>query len=71
MRLPDRLFRILRRVYLAQERLRREEARRALEAEDRRMREHYKALHARHVAGTCGGAAAGCCYVPCVPRVDS
>lgn len=71
IRLPDRLFAVVERVYRAQDRLRRVELRAAVRREDERMRSYYTALIARHDAGTCGGAEAGCCYVPCVPKVGS
>jgi hypothetical protein len=69
MRLPDRLYRLLERAYLHQTRLRRRADRDRLAAEDAHMRAHYARLHTRHLAGTCGGKAAGCCYTPCVPHV--
>jgi hypothetical protein len=70
VRLPDWLYGALERVYFAQRTIRREEAQRALEAEDRAQRAYYNDLRQRHAAGTCGGAEAGCCYVPCIPRVS-
>lgn len=71
IRLPDWAFRRLERIYRVQDRLRRAELRRQVEDEDRRMRAYYADLSIRHDMGTCGGAAAGCCYVPCIPLVDT
>jgi hypothetical protein len=69
IRLPDRAFTLLERVYKAQNRLRTAERRLALKAEDARQRAYYADLSDRHDMGTCGGKEAGCCYVPCVPFV--
>jgi hypothetical protein len=69
MRLPDWLFARLERVYLAESRRRKAEARTALDEQDRRVRAFYAALLAAHEAGACGGPSSGCCYVPCVPPV--
>lgn len=69
LRLPDRAFRLLERVYRAQNRIRRIELREQVRREDERMRAYYADLQIRHDMGTCGGAAAGCGYVPCVPLV--
>jgi hypothetical protein len=71
IRLPDRVFVVIERVYREQYRMRRAELRAAVEKEDRDMRAYYARLAVRHEAGTCGGAEAGCCYVPCVPKVSS
>lgn len=67
-RLPDRLFAIVARIYRAQDRLRRDEAREAAERRDREQRAHYERLRAQHAAGECGGAPR-CPYVPCVEPV--
>lgn len=69
IRLPDRLFTVLARVYRAQDRIRRREARERLDAEDRAFRVQCAINRLKHEAGECGGAEAGCRYVPCVPRV--
>lgn len=69
MRLPDWVFRLLERAYRQQDRIRRAERRADLESQDARMRAYYADLRIRHDMGTCGGEAAGCCYVPCVPFV--
>lgn len=66
IRIPDRAFAVLARVYQTQNRLRVAERRAALKAEDARMRAYYDDLSIRHDMGTCGGPAAGCPYVPCV-----
>lgn len=64
MRLPDWMFARLERVYLDQRSARRKEsAAQALRAWADRVRD-------AHDMGTCGGAAAGCPYVPCVPLVS-
>lgn len=69
IRLPDRVFRILERVYRAQDRLRRAELREAVLRQDRSLREYFARQQIAHDMGTCGGVAAGCGFVPCVPRV--
>lgn len=53
-RLPDRLFAIVARIYRAQDRLRRDEAREAAERRDREQRAHYERLRAQHAAGEYG-----------------
>jgi hypothetical protein len=70
MRLSDRAYQALERLYFAQRTIRREESERRLAEEDAAQRAYYNALRQRHAAGTCGGAEAGCCYVPCIPRVS-
>lgn len=65
MRLPDRVFRVMERVYHTQRAIRREEQRCRLETEDAMMREYFRRLEATHDAGACGGAAGGCRYAPC------
>lgn len=70
MRLPDRVYRWLEETYLAQRTIRREEGRRRADEQEARQRAYYNDLRRRHQAGTCGGAEAGCCYVPCIPRVS-
>lgn len=71
IRLPDRAFRVIERVYRAQDRIRRQELSQRVRAEDEWMRAYYADLSIRHDMGTCGGSEAGCCYVPCVPLVTS
>lgn len=69
IRIPDRAFRIIARVYRAQDRIRRAERAAELRRQDEAQRAYYSDLIERHTAGTCGGAEAGCCYVPCIPPV--
>lgn len=69
-RLPDWLFRPLDRLVVVQRRIRQREAEARLIRENAVVREYFARQHAAHLAGTCGGAAAGCGYVPCVPRVS-
>lgn len=69
MRLPDSLYLRLERLYLSQRRTRREESRRRADEQDRRLRAYFARQTALHEAGECGGAEAGCGYVPCVPPV--
>jgi hypothetical protein len=69
IRLSDRVFAGLSRVYFAQKRLRDAEAREALEREDAAQRAYYDALREAHAIGLCGGAPR-CPYVPCVKPVD-
>lgn len=64
-RLPDRLFLILERAYLAQRRIRRDEDRRELERQDQAMRAAAARDHARHDSGACGGYDGGCRFYPC------
>jgi hypothetical protein len=71
MKLPDWVFRRLEIVYLGERDRRRKEDRRNLDLDEQVMRAYYDELRAAHKAGTCGGASAGCCYVPCVPKVTS
>ena len=66
MRIPNRLFSILERAYLAQRRIRREENRRKMELEDQAARWAYARLEALHAAGACGGKENGCRYYPCL-----
>jgi hypothetical protein len=68
-RLPDMLYRPLNRFMAAQGQIRRVENDRAIQAEDAAARIFYAELRQRHTVGRCGGVAAGCPYVPCVPRV--
>jgi hypothetical protein len=68
-RLPDRLFRPLDRLVVVQRRIRQREAEARLVRENAVVREYFARQLAKHEAGTCGGASAGCGYVPCVPRV--
>jgi hypothetical protein len=70
MRLPDLIYRPLEQLYFRQRDIRRAELRHAVAEYDRRLRASADALYERHTAGTCGGQANGCYYVPCVPKVD-
>lgn len=69
MRLPDLLYQQVEKLYRAQravrEREREERARRQTAA----TYAYWQDFYARHGTGTCGGAANGCPYVPCVPRI--
>lgn len=65
IRIPDRAFRSLERVYRAQARMRREDLHRKMQREDAAMRVQFAKEEAAHVAGQCGGATAGCRYYPC------
>lgn len=69
MRIPDRAFRLLERVYLHQNRIRRAELRERVAAEDRALRAYWDRKSEAHDSGRCGGAENGCGYFPCVPRV--
>ncbi len=70
VRLPDRLFRPLDRIVTDRRRLRRAESDEGARAHDAALRVYYAELHRRHDAGTCGGAATGCPYAPCVLCVE-
>jgi hypothetical protein len=66
IRLPDRVYGLVARVYFVQKGIRRAEADRELERQDRQLREHFARLEAAHDRGQCGGAASGCAYAPCL-----
>jgi len=68
-RLPGWLLRPLERVVDHQRALQRRESAERAAREDAALRAYYADLSRRHDAGQCGGSAAGCPYVPCVPRV--
>lgn len=70
IKLPWWIFRPLERLVVAQREIRRRESARIADEQDRRQRAYFDALRERHAAGTCGGKAAGCCYVPCRCPVD-
>ncbi|HEX5997292.1 MAG TPA: hypothetical protein VFY84_19300 [Jiangellales bacterium] len=65
IRIPDRAFSILARVYHAQKLIRRDEQAREVARQDRELREHFARQEAEHDAGRCGGAMNGCRYAPC------
>lgn len=69
IRLPWWIFRPLEKLVTAQREIRRRESKRRADEQDARQRAYFADLRARHEAGTCGGAEAGCCYLPCVPPV--
>lgn len=70
MRIPDWVYARLERVYFTQRRIRREEANQRMADDDRRLREWADRKSIEHDMGTCGGAAARCPFVPCVPMVQ-
>jgi hypothetical protein len=67
VRLPDWAYVRLERAYFHQRGIRRREANRRMADDDRRVREWADRMSIAHDMGTCGGAAAGCPFVPCVP----
>lgn len=69
IRIPDRAYRMLVRVCFAQKRIRDAELHREVARQDQLVRWYYKLARVSHGSGVCGGAGAGCCYYPCVPRV--
>lgn len=69
IRLPDRVYAVLERVYLSQRVIRRRELKEAVAREDAALRAYYDRMRAAHAAGRCGGQDNGCCYVPCVKPV--
>lgn len=69
MKLPEPLYRAVERVYRKQAAIRRAELRAAVAEQDRRFRAACDEAVKRHRMRTCGGAAAGCDYYPCVPKV--
>lgn len=68
IRLPDWAYNRLSRTYLAQRRIRLQEADQRMTDDDRRLREWVDRMREAHDMGTCGG---GCTFVPCVPHVDT
>lgn len=69
MRSPDWAYAWLERIYLDQRGIRRREANQRMANDDRRLREWADRKSIEHDMGTCGGAAGGCPFVPCVPLV--
>lgn len=65
MRIPDRLYVLMERVYLAERRRRRRELDDRVQAEDRAIRLAADRQRDAHRAGTCGGPGNGCGYFPC------
>lgn len=65
IRLPDRAYRVLERVYRAQARMRREELCREVARQDAALRTRFARELAAHNAGLCGSAEGGCRYYPC------
>lgn len=65
MRVPDRLYVLMERVYLAERQRRRREQADRVQAEDRAFRFAADRQHDAHAAGTCGGTDGGCRYFPC------
>jgi hypothetical protein len=72
MRLPDRLYALLERVYVAQRRIRRAEDRAELERQDRALRDYADRQRREHqIHKALGKRAEGCPYVPCTPKVSN
>lgn len=69
MRLPDWAYARLERVYLDQRNARRKESAAQADRDDQALRAWADRMRDAHDMGTCGGQAAGCPYVPCVPLV--
>lgn len=65
IRLPDRLYSILERVYRAQRDIRRAEQRAELARQDEALRALCARESAAHDGGECGGFEGGCRYYPC------
>lgn len=66
VRIPDRVYAILERIYLDQRSIRRRETNRRMSEDDRRVREWADRKSIEHDMGVCGGAVNGCPFVPCV-----
>ncbi len=64
-RFPDRVFRVLERVYMDQRAIRRREQREAVEREDQALRAWAARAREAHDSGMCGGSVAGCRFYPC------
>lgn len=69
IKLPWWIFRPLETLVTAQRDIRRAESKRRADEQEARQRAYFAEQRAAHEAGTCGGADAGCRYVPCVPFI--
>lgn len=65
MRLPNRVFYLVARVYFTEKSRRAAEARREMERYERLLRWIFALERARHGLGQCGGATNGCRFRPC------
>jgi hypothetical protein len=69
VRLPDWAYARLERVYLDQRSAHRKESAAQADQDNQALQAWADRMRDAHDMGTCGGAAAGCLYVPCVPLV--
>lgn len=65
IRLPNRVYSLIVRIYFTQKAIRTAEARAAAERYDQALRAQFAKEVERHKRGECGGYAAGCRYRPC------
>lgn len=68
-RLPDWAYARLERLYMDQRSARRKASADQADRDDQALRAWADRMRDAHDMGTCGGATAGCPYVPCVPLV--
>jgi hypothetical protein len=65
MKLPNRVFDLIERVYFTEKSRRAVETRRGMERYERLQRWWYALDRAQHSVGQCGGRITGCHYRPC------